>query len=107
MRDEQSRSEAMTESTFSAGQRAVFDLQDSSGTITIKDGDSDGDGPTIRIAAEGEQTPFVLREGDTFRVRMPGGTVALPAGLPAEVSVPPAVQLRVERDAREGGATVV
>src|SRR5919199_281662 len=48
----------MSESTFSAGQRAVFDLRDSSGTITlrddVRDGDTDGAGPAIRIAAEGD-----------------------------------------------------
>jgi hypothetical protein len=86
----------------------MLDLRDSRGTITLKDGnDEDGEAPTIRISAEGDQTPFVLKEGDTFRVRMPGGTIALPPGLPVEVSVPPQVQLRVERSARDGGETVI
>src|SRR4051794_41847622 len=91
----------MAESTFNAGPRAALDLRECSGMITLQDGDE----PTIRIAAEGEHAPFVLREGDSFRVRMPGGTITLPAGLPVEVSVPPAGELRIEREARGGGGT--
>lgn len=92
----------MTETMFPAGERATLDLRDSSGTITLKDGEAG----TIRIASEGQDAPFVLQEGETFRVRIAGGTVAVPAGLAVEAAVPPTVQLRVERDGREADTVV-
>src|SRR5581483_2319967 len=53
-------------------------------------------------------SPFVTREDDTFRLRLPeGGTITLPTGLPVEVLVPPAVQLRLMRVMRAGGETTV
>jgi gas vesicle protein len=95
----------MTESTFTAGERATLDLRDSTGNVTLQDHDA-GDA-TIRIAAETETPPFVLREGDTFRIRLPGGTVSVPPGLPVEAMVPPTVQLRLLRTAQSGGETVI
>ncbi len=91
------------ELTFSAGQRAVLDLRDSSGTVALKDWDE----PVIKIASEASPPPFVLQDGETFRIRMAGGTITLPSGLPAEVLLPPAVQLRSMRVTRAGGETVV
>src|SRR5512132_2561672 len=89
----------MTELVFTAGERATLDLRDSSGQVTIKD----WDGATIKV--EAPATPYVLREQDTFRMRLPeGAVVSLPIGLPAEVIAPPAVRLRVTR---AGGETEV
>ena len=88
-----------TELTFTAGERATLDLRDSAGEVTIKD----WDGATIKVAATA--TPFVLREQDTFRLRLAeGGVISLPIGLPAEVLTPTAVRLRVTR---AGGETEV
>ncbi|HET7767383.1 MAG TPA: hypothetical protein VFN74_01335 [Chloroflexota bacterium] len=89
----------MTELTFTAGERATLDLRDSAGEVTIKD----WDGATIKV--EAAATPFVLREQDTFRLRLPdGGVVSLPIGLPVEALTPAAVRLRVTR---AGGETEV
>ena len=89
--------------TFEVGQRAVLDLRDSSGAIALKDWDE----PTLRISAEGEPQPYVLQDGDTFRIRMGAGSVTLPTGLPTEALVPPAVNLRIMRVMRAGGETLV
>jgi hypothetical protein len=89
----------MSELVFTAGERATLDLRDSAGDVTVKD----WDGPTIKV--EAPATPYVLREQDTFRLRLPeGGVVSLPIGLPAEVLVPAAVRVRVTR---AGGETDV
>ena len=89
----------MTELTFTAGERATLDLRDSAGEVTIKD----WDGATLKV--EAGATPFVLREQDTFRLRLSdGGSVSLPIGLPVEVLTPTAVRLRVTR---AGGETEV
>ncbi|MBI3971381.1 MAG: hypothetical protein HY332_08830 [Chloroflexi bacterium] len=94
----------MAEVTFPAGGRATLDLRDCTGTIVLKDWDE----PAIRIVAEGEAQPFVPRDGDVFRVRLDGGgTITMPTGLPADVLVPAAVQLRLMRVTRAGGETVV
>lgn len=91
----------MTELTFTAGTRAVLDLRDSSGEVTVKD----WDGATIQIVAAPESSPYVLRDGDTFRITLArGGAISLPIGLPAEVVTPFAVRLRVTR---AGGETEV
>ncbi len=84
---------------FSAGERATLDLRDSAGEVTIKD----WDGATIKV--EAPATPYVLREQDVFRMRLPeGGAISLPIGLPVEVAAPGAVRLRVTR---AGGQTDV
>jgi hypothetical protein len=89
----------MTELVFTAGERATLDLRDSSGQVTIKD----WDGATIKV--EAPATPYVLREQDTFRMRLPeGGTISLPIGLPTEVLSPDSVRVRVTR---AGGETDV
>lgn len=89
----------MDELVFTAGERAVLDLRDSAGEVMIKD----WDGPTIKV--EARATPYVLREQDTFRLRLPeGGVISLPIGLPAEVLAPMAVRVRVTR---AGGETEV
>ena len=89
----------MSELVFTAGERATLDLRDSAGDVTVKD----WDGPTIKV--ESPATPYVLREQDKFRLRLPeGGVVSLPIGLPAEVLVPAAVRVRVTR---AGGETDV
>ncbi len=94
----------MTDLTFAAGQRATLDLRESAGMVALKDWDE----PSIRVTVEGEAPPFVTREDDIFRLRLPaGGTITLPAGMPAEVLVPPAVQLRLMRVMRAGGETTV
>jgi hypothetical protein len=91
----------MSESTFTAGERATLDLRDSAGDVTIKD----WDGATVKIASAAEQPPFVLKEQDTFRIRLDsGGTISLPLGLPAEVVAPAAVRVKVMR---AGGETQV
>ena len=91
----------MTELTFTAGARATLDLRDSTGEVEIKD----WDGATIKIASATETPPFVLKDQDTFRIRLDGGgAVSLPLGLPAEVVAPAAVQLKVTR---AGGETTV
>src|SRR5688500_1332782 len=91
--------ETNSELTFTAGERATLDLRDSAGEVTIKD----WDGATIKV--EAAATPFVLREQDTFRLRLPvGGGVSLPIGLPVEALTPAAVRLRVTR---AGGETEV
>jgi hypothetical protein len=90
----------MTELTFTTGTRADLDLRGSAGAVTIQD----WDGATIKIASAGDAPPYVLRDGDTFRLRMPeGGTVSLPIGLPAEVVTVPAVQLRIQRAGGDTG----
>ena len=89
----------MTELVFTAGERAILDLRDSAGSVTVKD----WDGPTIKV--EAPATPYVLREQDTFRLRLSeGGVISLPIGLPAEVLVPASVRVRVTR---AGGETEV
>ena len=89
----------MTELVFTAGERVTLDLRDSTGQITIKD----WDGATIKV--EAPATPYVLREQDTFRMRLPeGGTISLPLGREAEVIAPERVRLRVTR---AGGETEV
>src|SRR5688572_19600731 len=89
----------MSELVFTAGERATLDLRDSAGDVTVKD----WDGPTIKV--ESPAAPYVLREQDTFRLRLPeGGVVSLPIGLPAEVLVPATVRVRVTR---AGGETDV
>ena len=89
----------MTELVFTAGERAILDLRDSAGDVTVKD----WDGPTIKV--EAPATPYVLREQDTFRLRLSeGGVISLPIGLPAEVLAPGAVRVRVTR---AGGETEV
>jgi len=94
----------MTDLTFAAGQRATLDLRESAGVVALKDWDE----PSIRVTVEGAASPFVTREDDTFRLRLPeGGTITLPTGLPVEVLVPPAVQLRLMRVMRAGGETTV
>ncbi|MGH2351697.1 MAG: hypothetical protein ACRDJN_08790, partial [Chloroflexota bacterium] len=91
----------MTELTFTAGERATLDLRDSRGDVVIQD----GEGPTIRVASGDDRSPFVLRDQDTFRVRLDaGGSITLPATLPVEVVVPAVVRLRVTRT---GGETIV
>jgi hypothetical protein len=91
----------MTELTFTAGARATLDLRDSAGEVVIKD----WDGATLKIASAAETPPFVLKDQDTFRIRLDGGgTISLPLGLPAEVVAPAAVQLKVTR---AGGETAV
>lgn len=93
----------MTELTFNVGPRVTLDLRDSAGTIALKDWDE----PTMRVTTEGA-SPFVLREGDSFRVKLDGGgAITLPAGLPADVLTPAAVHLRMMRVTRSGGETVV
>lgn len=90
----------MTELTFTVGERATLDLRDSAGEVTIKD----WDGATLKVEA-GAGSPYVLREGDTFRLKLPeGGTVSLPIGLPVEVTAPASIRLRVTR---AGGETDV
>jgi len=91
----------MTELTFTAGTRATLDLRDSVGEVSIKD----WDGATIKLNVEAQTAPYVLREGDTFRIKLAqGGTISLPLGLPVEVMAPPAVRVRVQR---AGGETEV
>src|SRR5438105_2224251 len=92
----------VTKTTFPAGERAAIDLRDSSGAVTLKDGEPG----TIVITADGDGAPFVLQQGDTFRIRLAGGTIAVPAGLPVEVTVPATVQLRVDRDGREADTII-
>jgi hypothetical protein len=93
----------MANLTFEVGSRVTLDLQDSAGSVTIRDWDE----PVMRVAAEGA-SPYVLRDQDTFRISLgAGGAITLPAGLPADVAVPAAVQLRVVRETRGGGETVV
>src|SRR5438874_1476706 len=92
----------MTEMTYPAGQRAIIDLRDSSGRITLKDGKA----TKITISSDDEGAPFVLQEGETLRIRVTGGTISVPFGLPVEAMVPAAVHLRIERDAREGDTVV-
>ena len=94
----------MTELSFAAGQRATLDLRDSTGEVAVKDWDE----PTIRVASTSETSPFVLRDEDTFRIRLEqGGAITVPVGVPVEALVPSAVQLRVMRVTRSGGETVV
>lgn len=84
----------MTELTFSAGVRATLDLRDSRGDVRLLDGESG----TIAVATGSDAAPFVLRDGDHFRIRLTGGgTIALPPELPVEVLVPQAVRLRLSR----------
>lgn len=92
---------AMTELTFAAGERATVDLRESAGEVLIQDRDE----AVIRVATTGPSAPFVLREQETFRVRLDdGGTISVPAGLHVEVMAPDAVRLRV---LRFGGETVL
>lgn len=91
----------MTELTFTAGTRATLDLRDSAGEVSIKD----WDGATIKLNVDAQTAPYVLREGDTFRIKLAqGGTISLPLGLPVEVLAPLAVRVRVQR---AGGETEV
>ena len=91
----------MTELTFTAGTRATLDLRGSVGEVSIMD----WDGATIKLNVEAQTAPYVLREGDTFRIKLAqGGTISLPLGLPVEVTAPPAVRVRVQR---AGGETEV
>ncbi len=84
----------MTELSFSAGERATLDLRDSRGDVRLQD----ADGQTITVATGDGQSPFVLRDGDTFRIRLPfGGTIRVPQAVMVEVFVPPAVHLRLQR----------
>jgi hypothetical protein len=90
-----------SELTFTTGERVVLDLRDSRGDVAVKD----WDGATLKITTDSGGAPYVLRDGDTFRVTLSaGGTIALPIGLPAVVRCPEAVDLRVMR---AGGETVV
>jgi len=90
----------MTELTFTAGERVTLDLRESRGDVRLED----ADGPTIVVRTASDGSPFVLRDGDTFRVRLDdGGTIAVPQDLPVEALVPPAVHLRLLRR----GETVV
>lgn len=91
----------MTDLTFTVGERVTLDLRDCRGDITLRD----WDGATLKVTAEPESQPYVLREQDMFRIRLSaGGMVSLPIGLPAEVRVPDVVRLRVQR---AGGETDV
>jgi hypothetical protein len=93
----------MTELTFNVGPRVTLDLRDSAGTIALKDWDE----ATMRVTTEGT-SPLVLREGDSFRIKLDrDATITLPAGLPVEVLTPATVQLRLMRVTRGGGETVV
>lgn len=88
----------MTELTFTAGTRATIDLRGSEGTVVVQD----WDGATIKIVAEGETPPYVLRDTDTFRVRLEaGGSISVPSGLLVEVVAPPSVHVRVQRSGGE------
>ena len=83
-----------TELTFSAGERATLDLRDSEGDVRIEDGEPE----TVRISSSGERSPFVLREGDTFRIRLAGGgRIAVAPDTTIKVIVPAAVRLRLTR----------
>jgi hypothetical protein len=84
----------MTELTFSAGQRVTLDLRDCRGDVRVEDGEAE----TVKVTTTGAAAPFVLRDGDTFRIRLEaGGTVAVPPEVPVEVIVPDAVRLRLAR----------
>jgi hypothetical protein len=84
----------MTELTFSAGQRVTLDLRDCRGDVRVEDGEAE----TVKVTGSGEAAPFVLRDGDTFRLRLDaGGAVAVPPEVPVEVIVPAAVRLRLAR----------
>ncbi|MDQ3701586.1 MAG: hypothetical protein M3442_11805 [Chloroflexota bacterium] len=86
----------MTELTFSAGERATLDLRDSQGDVRLQD----ADGTSIVVSTEDGQSPFVLRDGDTFRIRLlAGGKIGVPRELAVEVFVPSAVHLRLHRSA--------
>ncbi|HEX2513222.1 MAG TPA: hypothetical protein VH257_00860 [Chloroflexota bacterium] len=83
-----------TELTFSAGERATLDLRDSEGDVRIEDGEPE----TVRISSSGGRSPFVLREGDTFRIRLAGGgRIAVAPDTTIKVIVPAAVRLRLTR----------
>ena len=91
----------MADLTFTAGERATLDLRESAGDVALRDHQESA----IRIATTAQRSPFVLREQDTFRIRLDeGGAITVPASLPVEVVVPPAVHLRL---LRSGGETVV
>ena len=84
----------MTELTFSAGQRVTLDLRDCRGDVRVEDGDPE----TVKVTTADAAAPFVLRDGDTFRIRLgAGGAVAVPPEVPLEVIVPAAVRLRLAR----------
>ena len=84
----------MTELTFSAGQRVTLDLRDCRGDVRVEDGEAE----TVKVTTSSEAAPFVLRDGDTFRLRLDaGGAVAVPPEVPVEVVVPAAVRLRLAR----------
>lgn len=86
----------MTELTFSAGERATLDLRDSQGDVRLQD----ADGGSIAVSTEDGQSPFVLRDGDTFRIRLLAGeNIGVPRELAVEVFVPSAVHLRLQRSA--------